>query len=388
MKKAQIILLPVLAIAGLLAGGLSSYLRQADTKTANQETAQQENILQTDSFSLKLFQQVLQEQKGNVMVVPHTISNALLALLDIAAGKTREELEALQLTWSDEARSFEPFRKNLLAVDINLPRTAENFAVLPLRFSEDLPGAMSFFNATLAQGSPDTNAQFVTSDMVSPRTRLLIGAVAYCNLSSHLPFHAEHSRMDDFDSANGAMPRYHQMRSRGLYSTAIASDGSWQAIALTLIQRAQDKSPLVLIGILPAGSARQFAESLTPERLTNIRGALATATPEDTLVEFPRLALQIRPYDMRYTLRRLGLTSLFDTSTADFSPLTPDKIHLNAVVHASGVTIAENRRKTTTPASELEQAKNSISFSRPFLWIVADLSTNTPLEYIGLVEEM
>lgn len=387
MKKVQTFLLPALVVLGLLAGGLTGYFKQTDKETkepAKVPTMQEK--LQTDEFSLRLFQQVLQEQKGNIMVAPHTVSEALLALQSIAAGKTQEELETLQLTQAKVKREPEPFRNIILTVDINVPRTKGEHAVLPLHYSENLPDALSFFNRILAQGAPDSNAQFATSDMVSTRTKLLLGGAIYCNLSNYLPFHAEHSRMDDFDSATGAMPRYLQMRSRGLYNTAKAEDVSWQAVAFPLYQ--QSKTPLVLICIRPEGSARQFAESLTPELLTRIREALATATPEDTLVELPRLELQVRPYDMRYTLRRLGLTSLFDSSTADFSRLTHDKIHLNAMVHASGITIAENKQKTATPVSELEQAKNIISFSRPFIWIVADLSTNTPLEYIGLVEEM
>lgn len=387
MKKAQTFLLPALAALGLLAGGLTGYFKKTVKETNKPaEALSQQEKLQTDAFSLKLFQQVLLEQKGNIMVTPHTVSEALLALQGIAAGKTQEDLAALQLTQAKASRQPEPFRNVLLTVDINVPRTDEKHAVLPLRYSEDLPQALSFFNSVLAQGGPDSNAQFATSDMVSTRTRLLIGAAIYCNLSNHLPFHAEHSRMDDFDSATGAMPRYHQMRSRGLYRTAGAEDASWQAVAIPLHQ--QSKTPLALICIRPASSARQFAESLTPELLTRIRQALASATPKDTLVELPRIVLQVPPYDMRHTLRRLGLASLFDSDTADFSRLSPDKIHLNAMVHASGITIAENRKNTTTPASELEQAENSISFSRPFIWIVADLSTNTPLEYIGLVEEM
>lgn len=387
MKKSQTFLLPALVVLGLLSGGLTGYFKRTVKETNEPaETLSQQEKLQTDTFSLKFFHQVLQEQKGNIMVTPHTVSEALQELQGIAAGKTQEDLAALQLTQAKALREPEPFRNVLLTVDINVPRTEGEHAVLPLRYSENLPDALSFFNRVLAQGSPDSNAQFATSDMVNTRTRLLLGAAIYCNLSHHLPFHAEHSRMDDFDSATGAMPRYHQMRSRGLYHTAKAEDGAWQAVAFPLCQ--QSKTPLVLICIRPAGSARQFAETLTPELLTQIREALASATPEDTLVELPRLDFQVRPYDMRYTLRRLGLTSLFDSSTADFSRLTPDKIHLNALVHASGITIAENKQKANTPASELEQAKNRISFSRPFIWIVADLSTNAPLEYIGLVEEM
>ena len=104
---------------------------------------------------------------------------------------------------------------------------------------------------------------------------------------------------------------------------AKAEDGAWKAVLLPIKDTNQ-----ALIGILPAGDAREFAAALTPEQLSNIRQALVTAQPEDTLVEFPRLELEVRPYDMRYTLRKLGLNSAFDTERADFSGISDHHLHL------------------------------------------------------------
>ncbi len=388
MKNARFIILPALAGIGLLAGGLYKNMKQADGADAPQTEASPElpqEEIRTDAFSLKLFQQVLSEQSGNVLVAPRVVSNTLHALRELAGGESAKELDALQLSQTAVLRTPEPERSILLAIDINVPRTENRFNLVPLPFSEDVPRALSLFNGFLA---PSADALFATTDMVSTRTRLLAGAAAYCHTGGYLPFHPTHSRTADFDSASGGMPHYQQMRSRGQYLTARAEDGSWQAVALLLKQNQPAGIPLALIGILPSDSARTFATQLTLEQLSSIRSALAKAAPEDTLVEFPRLKLEVRPYDMRYTLRRLGLASLFHSEQADFSPLTPGKIHLNALIHASGVTIDENRRAPRMEVSELDQAGRIISFSRPFIWLLADLSTDTPMEYMGLVEEM
>ena len=145
--------------------------------------------------------------------------------------------------------------------------------------------------------------------------------------------------------------------------------------------------PLVYIGILPSGSAREFATTLNSEKLTEIRRILATAAPQDTLVELPRLELRVPPYNMRDSLRRLGLKALFDSETADFRELTPEKVHLGALVQSLEVMLTESKSKAT-PNTELDYAAKCISFSRPYIWLIADLETPTPIEFMGLVEEM
>lgn len=386
MKRAQNIVLPVVAGIGLLAGGLYSQLIQ----NKNQENAEHaqtattpEKGVTTDAFSLRLFQQMLQEQKGNVLAAPRVISETLRELSQLAGGVSKAELDALKLAsnavYANPAVVFD----YLIALDINTKRNNDDRSILSLPFSENTPLALSIFNGTLAQSAPSRDAQFATSDMVNNRTKLLAGAIAYGRCNWEIPFLKADSRLTEFDSQSGAMPHHPQMRSRGNYRTAKAEDGAWKAVALPIKSSCQ-----VLIGILPSVPARQFAAALTPEQLSGIRQALAEAQPTDTLVEFPRLELEVRPYDMRYTLRRLGLSSLFDTEKADFSGASSEHTHLGAVVHASGVWLVESPDKAAQATPDLDYAANVMSFSRPFIWFIADASSDTPFDFIGLVEEL
>jgi hypothetical protein len=183
------------------------------------------------------------------------------------------------------------------------------------------------------------------------------------------------------------MPTIHQMRTRGLYRTAQAKDGSWKAVALPFRKDRDSGSSLVYIGILPTGSARDFAAQLTPEQVTAIRKALADATPQDTLVEQPRQELQILPYDMRDTLRRMGLKALFDPETADFSPITSETIQLSAALFSASGYLGESKEQPKADAA-LDYAGQVIAFTRPYIWLIADLETSTPIEFFGLVEEL
>ena len=84
---------------------------------------------------------------------------------------------------------------------------------------------------------------------------------------------------------------------------------------------------------------------------------------------------------------RLGLKALFDTETADFSQLTPERVHLSALVRTLEVSLIESPGQST-PDENLDSAASCISFDRPFIWLLADLQTGTPVEFMGLVEEM
>lgn len=383
------ILIPTLATLGLLAGGLAGYLKQQEQiQPADTETPQQVTELKTDPFSLQLFKHALHEKTGNVLVAPHAMTHTLAALKAIAAGKTLEELNSLQLTEQSIQRSAEPLAATLLAMDYNLPRTAELNGVIPLPFSDNLPMALSLFNGMLAPATANATLQMADSNMVTSRTRLLAGCASHCRLDWEHPFHPANSCTADFDSASGGMPHFHQMRSRGMYRMVRAADNSWQAVVLPFKAQGSDKHPsLVFIGILPAGDARTFGTELTPEQLTSIRKELSAATPEDTLVELPRLEQIVLPYDMRDSLRRLGLKALFDTEAADFSPLTPQKIHLGAFIQSISVHLTESATKVPVDDA-LNYAARVISFTRPFIWLITDLDSNTPVDYFGLVEEI
>lgn len=381
------VILGSVALLALLGGALGQrYLMQGQTE-GMQENAFPQTPLATDAFSIRLFQLALKEkEQGNALVAPHAVSDALLLLQDIAAGNTLQELQGAQLKAQQVFRTTEPTRATLLAMDFNLPRGQKNpEMVMPLPFSEDLPKALSLYNGMMTSLMRRGELNLLDSKMVSNRTKLVAGCATSFSTEWEIPFNSANSRSADFDSVTGGMPHFRQMRARGLFRCA-EGDG-WKAVAIPFKSNNTGAPPLVYIGILPNGSARNFAASLSPEQLTNIRKALADATPQDTLVKIPRQELQILPYDMRDTLRRLGLKALFDTQTADFSPLTTEKIHLGAFVHSCSILLIESKEEAGA-VDTLDYAREFISLTRPYIWLIADLATDTPIEFIGLTEEM
>lgn len=385
MDKKKIIWTGI-ALLGLVGGGLGQlYLNNGNPETGA-ETSAPEVKLATDEFSVRFFQlSLLEKMQGNVLVAPHVVSDALLALQELSGGETLEELKKMKLRQQHVLRGSEQARASLLAMDFNLPRGDRQNTALPLPFSENVPTALSLYNGMLATALGRNDCQLVDSNMVSSRTKLLAGCVTDFRLEWAVSFNSANSRTSDFDNASGGMPHFCQMRTKGHFQSA--KGDNWKAVALPFKSVEPGAPPLVYIGILPDGSAREFASALTPAQLTDIRKALAEAAPQEMLVELPRMELQVLPYDMRDSLRRLGLKALFDSEKADFSPITPEKIHLGAFIHSCRLSLVESGEAPKADDS-LDYAPEYISFSRPYIWLIADLATDTPIEFIGLVEEM
>lgn len=381
------IILGAVALLAILGGALGQRFLLRPQPDAVQESAIPKPALATDAFSIRLFhQQLIEKEQGNILVAPHAVSDALLLLQETSAGKTHEELQAAHLKDGQISRAAEPARATLLAMDFNLPRGGgSQKMVMPLPFSEDLPKALSLYNGMLTSLMGQGEWRLLDSKMVGNRTKLVAGCATSLHPEWDIPFNSANTRTSDFDSASGGMPHFRQMRSRGMFRCAHGE--GWRAVALCMKSAEAGETPLVYIGILPDGSARAFAEALSPELLTSIRKALAEATPQDVLVELPRQELRILPYDMRDTLRRMGFKSLFDTQTADFSPLTAEKIHLGAFIHASSISLVESK-DAPRPDDELDYAPVCFTFNKPFIWLITDLESSTPIEVIGLTEEM
>lgn len=371
----------------ILAGGFAGYLWKSNRKAASEAvstSSEQPISISSDALSIRFFQNELQDKAGNVIVAPGILHDALLDLQTIAGGKTLDELKALPIS-PDRAPGIASI--SLLAADINLHRTKNRQNVLAMPFSEDYPMALSLFNSMLAEFTPHSNLQFATSENTSAKTKLLGGATAYFTPRWKIPFHKENSQQADFDCASGRLPKFIQMRARGAYRTATADDASWQAVAIELQQTEGSIRPLVFVAVLPSGQARAFAAGLTPDSLTSIRSALAKAEPADTLVMLPRMGQMLLPQDIRSTLKSFGLNSLFSESDADFSSFCQEKVHLGAMLYSCGLSLLESQDSAEADES-LNAAANRIDFSRPFIWFVGELNTTSPMEFMGLVEEM
>ena len=133
MKIAQHIW-PIIFGVCILAGGITGYVWQTNKKAhveAAPHSSEEARDTRTDALSLQLFQHVLNDKTGNVIVAPGIVHDLLRDLQTIAGGKTLDAINALPI--SPEPSSHID-RFSLVAADINLHRTTphQNILTLPL----------------------------------------------------------------------------------------------------------------------------------------------------------------------------------------------------------------------------------------------------------------
>lgn len=333
----------------------------------------------TDAFSVRLLQTALQTPEyPSFAVCPAAMTEALHAVEEMSKGETQEQIHAQTLCPSGKESETSAI---LTAMEEHLPRPEETRPILPLPFRSRYPEAVSTFNTLF--GSPAAD-----SANTSPETRLFMAVRTELPLRFRQSFYEADGTNADFDNADGGMPSVRMMRRCGSFRIAEAEDGSWKAVALLCKGfYGGDENATAFVAILPQGSAREFALQLTPEQLSAVRRALAEAEPREYTVEIPKLNFSVGLRDIAPLWKGLGLTAPFDIRTADFSPLTTEKVALNAVAESVTCRMTEEARKPEglpAPAS----CPQVFSLTRPFLWFVGDLTTDAPFVMFSIVENL
>lgn len=380
--KLRLFLLTV--IIGLSAGLILPRLLQENelgsTAPAEPAFALPKDGIVSDAFSIRLLHAAMENSESPmVLVAPAAVTNALLTLHSACAGESVKEIDALQLSTTAPLSGSSVRAEVMLCPEETLK--LRGIPCMPLPYRKDFIEAQSLFNTFMPGQRPMADTRIISAD-----TRLLLGAATLVDADFIHPFHPKDTRRGDFDNADGRMPSVPLLRCRARFRTAAAEDGTWRAIALLL--RAPAGTPAgAFISILPQGSARDFAKALTPEQLSNIRRALAETEPQDCLVELPRLSLETPTCDMQPLLAAMGISAPFDLRRADFSPLTEEPLALNALPERKTLFITEEEN-LQNPSSDLSSAADTISFNRPFLWLIGDLTTDAPFVLMGLVENL
>lgn len=352
-----------------------------------QGTAQPQGVV-SDAFSLQLFHAMLETDTPNPAIAPLPLTDLLHHLREISAGVTRRELEQLQLSKGADPQNAPLPYGCIVAVDRDLPAGGlRTRLVTRLPLKESVPQSLSIFNGMLCRDSNDPDGQVVDSTVLNANTQMLAAATANAAPEMEHPFHpGDTVREADFFNADGGLPHVDLMRCRAPLRTARAADDSWEAVALFLKKR-QNGTPVALVAILPKGDARAFAKELTPERLSGIRSALADAAPQDTTLEMPGIIVNTPTRDITGLMRRLGVNAAFDAQKADFSPITTQKIKLDALLDRERLYLTD-RGPRTTPDSNVEYGERHLTLNKPFIWLLADLSSPMPPHFIGLLENL
>ena len=82
----------------------------------------------------------------------------------------------------------------------------------------------------------------------------------------------------------------------------------------------------------------------------------------------------------------MGLGKLFDITGKNWI-FTDRKLGIDTIPQKIGITLTHTQG-TNEQQSVVDNAATKISFNRPFIWFIGDLTTDTPAYYIGLVQNL
>lgn len=346
--------------------------------------------IQTDDFGLRLLQTVLEQKPGaSCLVCPYLISDALLTLRELAEAPIQQDIDKLGIKGNETEHTVFPNMVVTVAADYGVNFINENSreVIIKLPFRSNLPSAMSIFNGSLGLMDNEPSGVVVGSKFLSRDTKLIVGLHADFTPKLQTPFLAANSTITEFENANGSLPKVCMMRTRANVRYAKAPNGDWEAIAMLLHTAPQATGiPTAFVAILPTLSAKKAVTNLTAEKLGEIRKALAEATPTDCCVELPQMRWTLPTHDIKPLLTRMGLDKLFDITGKNWT-FTDRKLGIDVIPEKIGITLTHTQG-ANEPQADVKNAATKISFNRPFIWFIGDLTTATPAYYIGLVQNL
>ncbi|MBQ3143419.1 MAG: hypothetical protein IJB89_02780 [Akkermansia sp.] len=349
-----------------------------------------EGGVQTDKFGIRLFQAAMETAPGDsCMVCPFLVSETLLTLKELANDSLRQDIEKLSIGDYLAEHAAAPNMSMALAADYGLFSSDEqnHEHILRLPFRSDLPMAMSLFNGALGLDGIGKHSVIIGSDFLTRDTKFIAGLYADYTPKMQPHFLASDSIVSEFENANGSLPKVCMMRLRANVRYAKDTSGDWEAVAILLKPDLPvEGDPVAFMAILPTRRAAIMAAALTAEQLGTIRKALAEATPSDCCVELPQMRWSLPTHNLESLLRNMGLGRLFDITENNWT-FTERKLGLDAMAEKIGITLTHEQR-INGQQTGVDNAATTISFNRPFIWLIGDLTTATPAYYIGLVQNL
>ena len=142
-------------------------------------------------------------------------------------------------------------------------------------------------------------------------------------------------------------------------------------------------------------SVEEYVQSLSGEHL---RQMLAAPIDHDVVAAIPKFETEFHT-ELSNVLEKMGMTDAFDTGLADFSRLgnhSEGNLCINRVLHKTFISVAEQGTRAgaatvvevaPTAAPPGERELKEVILDRPFVYMIWDMGTDTPV-FIGTLMDV
>lgn len=371
-------------------------------------------------FAARLLRQArdAQGEGENTLVSPVSVERCLAMVQNGAAGETLSQMEAAFGLSRDELNSYlHAYHRRLCGDLYGTAAPGEGTAVPPVSIAESVwvradpsPGVREeflqanvdlfeapAFEAPFDDGTvSDVNAWVsdatdgmidgIVDGLPSEARVLLVSALA---LDARWQTPYEDAQVSDatFTREDGAAEKVELMSSReGIYLEGERATGFF---------RFYEGAELAFVGLLPR-------EGVTVSELVGSldgAGLLALLAPVGGCVvdaSVPKFELEYEA-SLVESLMALGMTDVFDPLAADLSLMAEEALFVSDVRHKTYVSVSETGTRaaaatsaavdTTSAAPSEEPEVRSVVLDRPFVYLIVDYQTMTPL-FAGTVESL
>lgn len=381
------------------------------------ETVPQEDVrtaaLDTSDFGFNLYRQVRQEQAGNLIVSPHSLSTVLTMTYAGARGQTETQMaQALHLSLPQErahaaqnaldaalasrgATAKRPFvlrsinslwgQKDMPLQPAFLDVLAENYGagLRVLDFQRDTERSRQAINAWVEEETRQRIKDLLPQGSITPTTRLVLTNAVYFNATWQNPF----------DKAATGPLAFHRLDGN---SAPVPMMGTTKPLRVRYVEQAgvrvvelpYDGGELSMLLLIPERGAFATTEAnLSAEMLNGLVSALQVRSVSLRLPRF-ELNAEVRAVG---PLKQLGMVDAF-TEAADLSGINGQRdLAIAEVIQKTFVRVDEEGTEaaaasgvvvgpTSAPTADVQ-----VVVDRPFFFLIRDNATGLPLFFGGVV---
>ena len=380
--------------------------------------ARQDGARVVQSFGTDLFRAMVADD-GNVVCSPYSVAVALAMTRNGARGATADEMDRVlhassadelnaglnALTSHIESLAHERTRPDGSVATVTLDAANSLWGQLGMRwerpFLDALAGSygtgmrqVDYVSETEAARqainqwtSDQTHAripQLLARGILDAMTRLVLVNAIYLKAPWAVPFMKGATQDEAFTRADGSTVRAPMMRLDNHSQLPYTSGPGWQAVDL-----AYDGGGLAMAVVVPdAGRLDELVRGFDGDLW---RGLLSGLQPTSVALRMPRWTFRTQVL-LNNVLTGLGMPTAF-TGDADLTGMTPDdRLSIKAVVHEAFVAVDEDGTEAAAATAVVAVAISAVMSSvrltvdRPFLFVVHDTETGTPL-FIGRVSD-
>jgi len=376
------------------------------------------------TFAVALYRELEKLGTGNLFFSPYSISTALTMVQAGASGRTREEIETAlghpgagngliesagrlsrELASRSEPTAFEKHRladsgaasdsfgchltpANAIWHQTGYPIEAPFMEALKgqlgaevrdVDFAKAPEEAVRIVNEWAAKATRGKIKDLLSPGVLHPMTRVLLANAIYFKARWEAEFQESCTRPEPFRLLNGTPVEVPRMHQGGYFSSARDPE-------IHALQMSYSGGAIAMIVLLPEpGKFQKVARELDAARL---EGLLAAMKPQQTELSLPKFRVE-SSFLLAAPLRCLWIIRAFEKG--DFSRVSSEPgFFLSEVLHKTFVEVDEKGTEAaavTLPmmaGSAPPQRLVRFHVDRPFLFVIRDLPTGTPL-FMGSV---